>query len=136
MNRDTIKILIADDSRTFLEGMKLLLSRTPNYKITGIFPNGLELLKSPLLRTADVLLIDIEMPVMNGIETAKRISYEFPHIPMIALTMHVEKIFLNDIISAGFKGFVHKPEVSKQIDLAIGQVLKKQLIFPNNLKTE
>lgn len=134
MQRDVINIILADDSTSFMDGLELILAKSPNCVIIDKCYNGKELLECPNLHKADLLITDIEMPLMNGIEAARRINYVFPFLPMIAITMHQEKIFLQEIIMAGFKGFIYKPEVSHKLNDVIQQVLNDKFAFPNNLK--
>ena len=132
----TINIIIADDNSSFIKGLQFILSRSKSYKVIDVCSDGKELIESQQLHNADLVLTDIEMPNMNGIESGKRICFMYPKLPMIALTMHIEKIFLIDIIRAGFKGFIYKPEVPKQLIKVITQVLSNNFVFPENLKID
>lgn len=131
-----IKIVIADDSPEFIEGLKVLFSTSPKYEILDVASNGLELLESSHLYEADLALIDIEMPIMNGFEVAKRIGFKYSSIMLIAITMYLDKAYLRDIIEAGFKAFIHKPLVSDQLFEVIDQVLSNNYVFPGNLRIE
>lgn len=134
MKNEIINIIIAEDSEHFLEGLKIVLKRYSKYKIIDVCRNGQELLESPVLNAADLIITDIEMPVMNGLEAARRINSQRSTICMIAITMHIESVFLNDLIMVGFKGFVYKPDVSLQLHSTIELVLSNQFVFPQNLK--
>ena len=129
-----IKIIIADDNPQYIEGLEVLLSTSSKYKILDTYENGLKLVQSDKLYLADLLLIDIEMPEMNGLDAAKIINVAHPNLPMIAITMYQDKLYLIDIISVGFNAFVHKPEAAKNLLNVIEQVLNKEYIFPINLK--
>lgn len=133
-NKDKIKIIITDDSLPFCEGLKHLLSEFETFDIIATYSNGKELLESDILLLADLLLTDIEMPIMGGVEAGKRVNFLHPDLPMIALTMHQEKVFLNEIIGAGYRGFVHKPDISKELMNVIDKVLNNKFSFPNGLK--
>lgn len=125
-----IKIIIADDSPNFLEGLSLILSRRENIEIIGTYKTGVELVNSQYIHHADLVLTDIEMPEMNGIEAARRINYLMPKTTMIAITMYLEKAYLETIIEAGFKGFIYKPNISKELFDVIEKVLKNEYVFP------
>ncbi len=129
-----LNIIIADDSRVFFEGIKFLVDSWADSEIIAGYVNGLELVNSPILASADVLLIDIEMPVMNGLEAARQVNIKYPEIPMIALTMYQEKAYLKDIIFAGFKAFIYKPDVPVKLLKVIKQVIHNEYIFPIDLK--
>jgi DNA-binding NarL/FixJ family response regulator len=128
-----IKIIIADDSSVFLEALNFLITRNMQFEIIDTCCNGLELINSPRLFNADLVITDIEMTEMNGIEAAKRISYLHPNLPIIALTMFIEKIYLRTIVEAGFKGFIYKPNVSNDLFDVIDKVLQKEYVFPDYL---
>ena len=80
------KIIIADDSSLFLEGLNFIINRNKQFEVIDTCKNGIELINSPFLLKSDIVLSDIEMPEMNGIEAAKRINYLNPNLPLIALT--------------------------------------------------
>lgn len=125
------KIIITDDNKVFIEGLKLLLSDYSEFEIIATYFNGYELLNSNLLSEADLLLIDIEMPQLNGIEAGIKINTLYPKLLMISLSMHLDKVYLSDIFAAGYKGFVYKPNVSKNLIEVIRLVLKKKFVFPD-----
>lgn len=89
--------------------------------IIEIFPNGKELIQSNSLYNTDVILIDSEMPCLSGMEAAKNISKNHPFIPLIACTMHKDKIYIEELIKSGFKAIIYKPEISQ----ILPDVLKK-----------
>lgn len=129
-----LKIIIADDSKTFLEGFRFIISRNENYSIIDVCCNGKELIDSPLLYSADIIITDIDMPQMNGMEAARIINKRYPHLPIVALTMHIESVFLKDLIESGFNAFIYKPNVSKKLHSVINQVLNNEFVFPENIK--
>ena len=133
MSKKLIHIIIADDSPTFLDGLQLILSRNNQYKVIDVCYNGLELNESEMLGKADLILSDIDMPEYNGIEAAKRINFRYPKLPLIALTMHKENVFLKDIVLAGFKGFLYKPEIAGSLYEVINKVLNNKFSFPEDL---
>ncbi|NJO91181.1 MAG: response regulator transcription factor [Chloroflexia bacterium] len=134
MTKEKINIILVDDSKVFIEGLKIILSKCLNCFVLDTCNNGNELLESQYLSESDLIILDIEMPVMNGLEAAKRVNIIYPYLPMLALTMHYDKVFLEDIIGAGFKGFIYKPEVSKRLNEVISKILNNEFVFPDNLK--
>ena len=133
-SKEKIKLIVADDSKAFMKALLALISENTAYEVIDVCTDGLALVNSKNLGYADVVLTDIEMPKMNGIQAAKRINQLFNHIPLVALTMHKDKLFLNDIISVGFKGFIYKPEMADNLFCVIDSVLKNKFMFPNDLK--
>lgn len=130
---DRIKVVLVDDNKAFLEGLEALLENDGKFDIIGKFISGLELLRFEKLDSADLLLLDVEMPVMNGIQTAKLVNYDFPQMKMIAITMYQDKVYLNQLIESGFKGFVNKADVSDQLFSTIEEIMKGELSFPRNI---
>lgn len=133
MSKEKINIILVDDSKAFLEALQVVLKKCTNCNVIDICYNGKELVGCESLPKADLIISDIEMPEMNGIEAAKRVNYSYPQLPMLALTMHIEGVFLEDIVMAGFRGFVYKPEVSIKLNDVINKVLNKQFVFPDYL---
>lgn len=131
-----IKVIIADDYPQFIEGIKLVLSTNTKFQIIDECSDGQELVLCTNLHRANVMLIDLDMPKLNGLEAAKHINMEYPHIPLIAVTMHKDEIYLLDVICAGFKGFVYKPETAENLLRVIDEVLSDKFIFPKTLKIE
>jgi len=135
-NKDTINVIIADDNPLVIEGLILMLSKRKDIRVLDTCKDGLELVSNENLAYAGLLLVDIDMPIMNGIEAAIRVNYKHPLLPMIAITMHKEKVYLEEIVGAGFKGFVHKPEISKNLYDVMRMVLDNKFAYPDNLKTK
>ena len=133
MIKENLRIIIADDNDFFAEALSLLL-RNNKFNIIDVCRNGRDLVSSLQLSRAHLILADIEMPEMDGIEAAKIVNSKYPHIPLIALSMYFEKIYLNEIIMVGFKGFLYKPEIPQKLIGLIDQVLDNKFVFPNNLK--
>ena len=133
-SQDKIKVIIADDSREFIEGITLLISTMPNIEIIEILHDGEELVRSHQLQEADIVLIDIDMPKMGGLEAARILTFRTPSILLIALTMYLEKVYLEEMIKVGFKGFIHKPEISQNLFDVIDKVLKNKYVFPDYVK--
>ena len=129
-----INIIIADDSKEFLEGLHYLLTENDEYNIVDTVSDGDQLLKSQNLRNTDLIITDIEMPKLDGIEVAKRINYRYPNIYMIALTMYIDQVYLTEIVGAGFKGFIYKPDIALNLYNTITRVLNNEYVFPEKLK--
>jgi DNA-binding NarL/FixJ family response regulator len=129
-----INILIADDHPQFIEGVEMFLQTRKNYNVLGKATNGIDLLNHPLLNRADVVLLDCEMPGLNGLETARRIDFQFPRKKMIAVTMFQDQINLLELLGAGFKGYIYKPNIAAKIEGVIERVLNDEYVFDDKLK--
>jgi len=117
-----IKIFLVDDHNLFREGLKFLLS---NYDLISEIheaENGKDLLKNVLNVKPDIILMDIEMPVMNGIEATKETLKIYPGSKVIALSMYGNENFYSEMIDAGAKGFLLKNSKFEDVQKAIVDV--------------
>jgi DNA-binding NarL/FixJ family response regulator len=124
-----VNFLIADDHPDFIEGMKMFINKSKEYIVVGTATNGYELLNHPLLSKADIVLLDCEMPVMDGIETARQIDLLYPNKKMIAVTMYEDRRTLVELLGAGFKGYVYKPEFGARIGTVVERVMNNEYVF-------
>jgi DNA-binding NarL/FixJ family response regulator len=129
----TYKIAIVDDNKAFLEGLSALLDNDERYEVMVTFTSGEDLLKYNKLKNIDLLLLDVEMPGLNGMQTAQLLNFEYPRIKIIAITMYQEKVYLTQLIESGFLGFVNKTDVSDELFAIIERILKGELCFPECL---
>ncbi|MBN2615937.1 MAG: response regulator transcription factor [Bacteroidales bacterium] len=104
----SIKILIADDHKLFREGTITLLSENQDIEIIDQAEDGKEAIEKAKKHQPDILIIDIGMPQINGIEATRILKSEAPNIKIIALTMHSEKHFIKGMLEAGAYGYLFK----------------------------
>jgi DNA-binding NarL/FixJ family response regulator len=120
---DTINIAIVDDHELFRDGLKLVLFHiNPTFRITET-SNGQEFLKSLALSVPDIVLMDINMPVLNGRETTNKALEMVPGLRIIAVTMYGEENFYMQMIEAGVKGIILKKSGKFELEQAIQEVL-------------
>jgi len=122
--KNPVHIFIVDDHELFRDGLKLVLSQlNPDFKISEA-SNGQEFLTG--LRTAvpDIVLMDINMPVLNGRETTRRALEEHPNLKVIAVTMFGEENYYMQMIEAGVKGIILKKSGKFELEQAIQEVLE------------
>lgn len=103
-----IKLLIADDHQLFREGLVNLLADTPDIEIVGQASNGQEALVMAAKLMPDIVIMDIGMPILNGIEATGQLRKSHPHIRVIALSMHSEKSYVKEMLEAGASGYLFK----------------------------
>jgi DNA-binding NarL/FixJ family response regulator len=129
-----IKIILADDHPLFAEGLAILLSGIEGIEITGTASNGEEALA--LLRTmpCHVAVLDMHMPVMDGIQTTRQIKKEFPEVRVLTLTMENEKTVVRKAIQAGVSGFVIKTAGKEELKEAILKVAAGESYFHESIK--
>lgn len=133
--RDSIYISLADDNAIFREGLKMYLQRNRKYIVEYMAENGLIMVENLPAKT-NLILMDIEMPVMDGLKAAREILKDFRHICIIAITMYREKAYLEELIKIGFKGCVFKQNIFNEIDEAIDSVMSNRMYFPTELLTK
>jgi DNA-binding NarL/FixJ family response regulator len=114
-----IEVLIVDDHKMVIEGMQLLLLDQEDIKVTGFALSGEEALELVPVLKPDVVLLDINMPGMNGIDACKSILSQFPDIKIIAISMHKESSLIKLMLGNGAKGYILKNAGKDEIVEAI-----------------
>jgi two-component system response regulator NreC len=120
----SIRVLIVDDHAIVREGLEMILNQEEDIEVVGGAENGNEALK--LIRKLDpnVVLMDISMPTLNGIDATSRIKKEFYNIDVITLTMHNSEEYIFQVFRAGASGYVLKKSPKKELIAAIREVYK------------
>ncbi|MEA1885824.1 MAG: response regulator transcription factor [Bacteroidota bacterium] len=114
-----IKIILADDHQLFRNGLRILLDAFDNFEIAGEAGNGEEVLKIIANTKCHIILMDINMPVMDGIEATRRGLEIDPDIKIIALSMYGEEEYYHRMVEAGAKGFILKDSDINEVKEAI-----------------
>ena len=117
-----INVMIADDHSLIREGLKQLLEFDGSIKVVGEASNGVECMDKLSIHNPDVLLLDINMPEMNGIEVLKRMKDENTPIKVLILTVHNEMDYLMKAIDIGVDGYILKDSESQELKKAINAV--------------
>lgn len=117
-----LKIFLVDDHNLFREGLKFLLSGDDMILEIHEAKNGIELLKNLMHVKPDIILMDIEMPEMNGIEATREALKIYPMAKIIALSMYSDENFYTEMIDAGAKGFLLKNSKFEDVKKAIRDV--------------
>lgn len=129
-----IDVIIVDDNIACLDILEYILNKKGHFNILARFSSGLELLEYPDLIKAKLILMDIEMPEMHGIAIARVVNFMYSHIKLIAISMYRERVSLEQLITAGYKGFVNKNDLVERLFPVIDRVMKDKLSFPGELK--
>jgi len=114
-----IRVLIVDDHTLVREGIRALLALAANIEVVGEAANGKEALEKTRELAPDVVLMDLAMPVMGGLEATRRIRREFPETKVLALTQYDDSEYVIPIIEAGACGFVTKMSAFSELASAI-----------------
>jgi DNA-binding NarL/FixJ family response regulator len=126
-----IKLLLADDEELFRKGISFLLQMQDNIQILYEANNGsevLEYLKSSSIHP-DIILMDLKMPMLNGVEATKLINKEFPSIKIIALTSYNTKSFIANMIEIGAASYIVKNSTPEEMITTINQVIEKGFYY-------
>lgn len=126
---DIIKIIIVDDHKIFRKGLKTLLNDIDNFKVVGEASNGEEFLELMDTVNADIVLMDIKMPGIDGIEATYKAIKKKPDTKVIALTMFGEQEYCSQMTDVGVYGFLLKDAEPEVIKNAILEVMKGKNYF-------
>lgn len=118
----TIKIILADDHKLILDGLRSLLEQ-PNLKVVAEAENGSQLIDLCRLLSPDLVLTDVDMPVMNGFDAVKILRSEFPELKILVLTMHKDRGLYLRMKEAGANGYIHKNIDKEELLFAIHKVM-------------
>jgi DNA-binding NarL/FixJ family response regulator len=119
---DPIRIFLVDDHRIFLEGLVRLLQDHSSMKIIGTARDGREALRQIQILQPDVVLMDIAMPNLNGVEATRLITKASPKTKILILSMHENEEFLRRVLEAGAIGYLLKDSTADELFLAIEEV--------------
>lgn len=117
-----IKVAIIDDQKILSEGLKMILSSDPDIEVVGTGENGKEAIGLCRAYLPDVVLMDIQMPIMNGVESTKIIKTEYPSVKVIVLTTFDDDKFIFEAIKSGASGYLLKDTPPDKIGEAIKTV--------------
>jgi len=119
-----VRVCLAEDNDIYLKGLQSLLKAHADIDVCGSARNGAELLEVAGASQPDVVMTDIEMPKMDGIEATRRLLLQQPHIKVVALTLHKSERLLVDMLEAGARGYLDKDSREEHLTDAISSVHK------------
>ncbi len=123
----TIRILIADDHKIVLDGLKALIEAQSDMKIVAEATNGREAVKLARKEKPDMVIIDVAMPDLNGLEAMRQILSDNSRIKVIALSMHSDRRYVTGMLSAGASGYILKHCAFEELAQAIHTVDRNQV---------
>lgn len=122
-----LRIMLADDHRLLRSGLKLLIQRDPAMEVVGEASDGLQALKLYEQVKPDLLVLDLSMPHMDGIECLRELKQRHPEAKVIVLTMHDDETYLREVMKAGAAAYVNKGAVDTELFKAIQTVRKGEI---------
>ncbi|HSP54752.1 MAG TPA: response regulator transcription factor, partial [Dehalococcoidia bacterium] len=117
-----IRVLVVDDHAIVRDGVRLILEAQPDIEVIGEASDGKEALEKAHRLSPDVVVMDIAMPGMNGLEATTAIKQEIPAVQVLALTMHADHEYFFEVLNAGASGYVLKGGSSADLLAAIRAV--------------
>lgn len=131
---DTIRILLVDDHKIVRDGIISLLQDDPRLVIVGQAENGIEALDKIEKVEPDLVLLDINMPIMDGLNCAKHITEKFPNVKILTLTMLNEQEHIKNMLAAGAGGYILKSSGREELITAINTVMAGNTYFSEEVK--
>ena len=130
---EIIKLAIVDDHFLFRKGLLALLQHTSDFEVIIEAANGKELIDQLNDKQPHVVLLDIQMPVMDGIKTTDFLRENFPNIKIVILSMHSEDLLILDLIERGANGYLKKNERIEKVIYTINSVMKNESYFEEEI---
>jgi DNA-binding NarL/FixJ family response regulator len=121
-----LRIVIAEDHETVREGIKLLINSQPDMEVVGEAGDGMGAITATESLVSDLVLMDVSMPGMSGIQATERLNHACPQAKVLALTRHTDKAYLQQLVRAGAYGYVLKQSSSAELLRAIRTVASGQ----------
>ena len=119
-----IRVLLADDHAMVRKGFRLILEAQPDMEISGEAGNGREAVELAEKLHPDVVVMDVAMPELNGIEATRRLAASSPHTRVLALSMHKDSVYVREILRAGARGYLLKDSIDTDLINAVRAVAK------------
>jgi two-component system response regulator NreC len=111
--------MLADDHKVVCQGFRLILSREPDMEVVGDAFNGLDAVALATTLKPDVVVLDVAMPDINGVEVTRRILRDVPQTKIVILTMHKDVVYVREALRAGAKGYLLKDSIDVELAAAV-----------------
>jgi DNA-binding NarL/FixJ family response regulator len=128
-----VKILLADDHRIMRDGLRTLIAKQPDMEVVAEAENGRAAVKLTRKFRPDVIVMDINMPDLNGIDASRQIVAEFPGTKIIVFSMHTDHQFVAGALKAGVSGYLQKDSAFEELDRAIRTVVANQTYLSSKI---
>ena len=126
---NTIRVLLADDHRILREGIRALIEDQEDMVVVGESEDGLATVKKVAELLPDVVVMDIAMPLLNGLEATRQIHRDFPQVKVLILTMHENEEYIRQVLAAGALGYVLKDAAARDLLGAIRTVNQGEAVL-------
>jgi DNA-binding NarL/FixJ family response regulator len=129
--RPSLRVLIADDHESVRKGVCVILGTRGDIEVCGEASNGREAIDKAKELRPDLIILDITMPVLSGIDAAEVILRTLPHVPILFLSMHQSRQIVAEAKRIGVRGFVRKSEAATTLLNAVDALLRNEPFFPD-----
>jgi len=129
-----IQVLLADDHKMFLEGLYSILSHEEGFNIMGQAADGVELMEMLRSHQPDVVVLDINMPNMDGVESASKIVKQYPDVSILIVSMFKKTVMIEQLLKIGVSGYILKDAGKKELLHAVRTVAEGGEYFGNEVK--
>lgn len=119
-----IRVLLADDHTIVRQGLKLILSAHSDIEVVGEAANGNEAIELARKLTPDIIIMDVAMPEVGGIDATRKITAANPRLRILVLSMHKESVYVREILKAGARGYILKDAIDTELLNAVRSVAK------------
>jgi DNA-binding NarL/FixJ family response regulator len=119
-----IKVLLADDHTIVRQGLKLILAAQPDFEVVGEAANGREAAELAEKLRPDIVLMDVQMPELNGIEATRRMVAANSRVKVLVLSMHKEALYVREVLKAGARGYILKDAIDTELLSAMRSVAR------------
>jgi two-component system response regulator NreC len=131
-----IRVMIADDHTLVRQGLKMMLQPQADIEVVGEAGNGREAVQRAAELEPDVVILDLSMPILNGLDAAQQIKKANPRVGVLVLTMHLNEEYVFQALSAGAKGYIIKESSSEELVRAVREVYRHQTYIDPRINRE
>jgi DNA-binding NarL/FixJ family response regulator len=131
-----LRIMLVDDHQLFLDSLKILLSQLAGIEVVGMANNGEQVLEMLKYKPCEVVIMDINMPQVDGIEATQRIMSKYPHLKILVVSMNLELDIIKKAIQAGAVGYIPKNTGKEELQNALFHLMEGEPYFSKEVSME
>jgi DNA-binding NarL/FixJ family response regulator len=123
------KVIVVEDHQILLESISLLVSTIPDITLVGKASNGQKALQILEKEVVDIIISDVQMPIMNGVELVWKVKQQYPHVKILMLTVSEDAQTIKDALQAGADGFIFKSAEKEELEKALFSLINNKKYF-------
>jgi DNA-binding NarL/FixJ family response regulator len=127
------KVLIADDHEVVRRGIRVVLEQQPQLEVCGEVSDGREAVRLAAALKPNIVIIDISMPMLNGLEATRQIVRHNPNVKVLVLTMHESEQIVRDVLAAGARGYLVKSDAGRDLVAAVDALAGRKTFFTSKV---